>query len=352
MKVNFILPGLGDSGGTRVVKKYAKLFNEMGIDTVIYCSLLANNLHRYSSKIKNRVHQIYCTFKTVSTSLGSTEEVKWVPCINGKYIREADFTIATMWATAYEVVKLPKTRGEKIYFVQGYEIWDNRELGQKSYALPLRKIVISTWINRQLKKDLSIGPFPIVYNGIDHKTYNCSGRMEHSGINLLMMNHTLEKKGVEQGLEVFKRIRDRYPDVSFKMFGKCSNKNLPGYIEYYCDPDEKTLVHLYKEADIFIFPSLEEGWGLTPLEAMACGCIVVGANTGFVLDLGRHGVNMMISEPGDVNQMEYDIINLIKNVNLRLKIAVAGNQVAENLDWKDSASIFIDHLLRSSNVYE
>ncbi|MFK5655762.1 hypothetical protein ACIA4K_04010 [Lactobacillus delbrueckii subsp. bulgaricus] len=50
MRVNFILPGLGDSGGIQVVKKYAELFREKGIDVVIYSSVIADDLHRYQKE--------------------------------------------------------------------------------------------------------------------------------------------------------------------------------------------------------------------------------------------------------------------------------------------------------------
>lgn len=39
--------------------------NEKGIDTVVYCPFVADNLHRYKSVIKNNLHQIYCTVKTI-----------------------------------------------------------------------------------------------------------------------------------------------------------------------------------------------------------------------------------------------------------------------------------------------
>ena len=42
--------------------------------------------------------------------------------------------------------------------------------------------------------------------------------------------------------------------------------------------DKYDLVHLYNTADVFVFPSLYEGYGLPPVEAMACGCPVVTSN--------------------------------------------------------------------------
>ena len=91
-------------------------------------------------------------------------------------------------------------------------------------------------------------------------------------------------------------------------------------------------------SDIFIFPSLEEGWGLTPLEAMACGCVVVGTNVGFALDIGKNKENVMISSPGDIEGMVENIIELIENPTLRNHISELARKSISDLDWENSCS--------------
>ena len=94
---------------------------------------------------------------------------------------------------------------------------------------------------------------------------------------------------------------------------------MPEYIDYIQNPSQDLIVKMYSTSDIFIFPSLEEGWGLTPLEAMACECAVVATRTGFVLDLGKHEDNMMISNPGDIEDMVNNIEKLINDTKLLKK---------------------------------
>lgn len=341
MKINFVLPGLGDSGGIRVVKHYTKLFNDMGIDTVIYSPIIADNLHRYNSCIINIVHQLYCTGKTIIERDRKAENTIWVPSIHDRYIRKADYSIATTYATAYKVAKLSNNSGKKWYFVQDFEIWDNYSLGLGSYQLPLKKIVISTWINNQLIDNLGMGPFPVVCNGIDTSIFNNANRTRHEGITFLMLNHTLKKKGVKEGLEVYRRIQKKYPNTTLRMFGMCSNDNIPKEIDYYRNPSKEELISLYKDTDIFLYPSLQEGWGLTPIEAMSCGCAVAGTRTGFALDLGQHGRNMMISEPGDVDGMVENVEILINNPKMIYELSQTALNDVSNLDWKVSCEKFI-----------
>lgn len=346
MKINFILPAIGASGGIDVVYKYAALLRKKGHDVCVYKAMRANNMHRYPSEIKNKVHQIYCTAKTILEKekyRRNSDRFVWKIC--NKTIRDADVIIATAWPTAFEAYQLSESKGRKFYFIQDYEIWDNPEIVEKSYQLPLNKIVISTWINDCLKRDLGIGPFPIVYNGLDVSLYHSTGQKENvNELSFLMLNHKLAKKGIPNGLAVFEEVRKKHPNAKLRMFGMCDGANLPADVEYFQNPPKDKIVELYSQADIFIFSSIEEGWGLTPLEAMACGCVVVGTRTGFVLDLGNHRENMMISEPGDVSGMVENVEEVLSDSVLMKKIQKNAIEAAENLDWEKSADKLADIL--------
>lgn len=93
-------------------------------------------------------------------------------------------------------------------------------------------------------------------------------------------------------------------------------------------------------ADIFIFPSKNEGWGLTPIEAMACGCAVVGTNTGCMIDLGVNEKNALIVQPEDVEGLSKAIVKLAENPKLRSEIARNGLETARMLDWHNATELF------------
>lgn len=339
MKINFILPAIGKSGGINVVYKYASMFEANGDDVVIYKQIVGDNLHRYKSPIVNIIHQIYCTLKSVVRLLKKREKYdKFVFRLDDKSVRNADIIVATYWSSAYKVSLLDDKKGKKFYFIQDYEVWDNKKLVRESYLLPLNKIVISKWINNNLKKDLNIGPFPVVNNGINREIYKSKKiKSDFSDkVKFLMLNHHLPKKGVRNGLLVYESIKKEYPNIHLRMFGMNDNSNLPEYVEYYQNPTKQKIVDLYSDSDIFIFPSLEEGWGLTPLEAMACGCIVVGTKTGFVLDCGENRKNMMVSDPGDVKDMIKNIECIMADDKLREELKKNGMQTIKKLSWDDS----------------
>ncbi len=342
MVINFLLPMIGDSGGMRVIYKYSELLTLKGHDVVIYRSIKASNMHRYKLPFVNTIHRIYCSIKALlKIDYKESKYDKIVRSFTNSKIRNADVSVATSWPTAYALDRLNSNKGKKFYFVQDYEIWDNQKYVNNSYKLNLNKIVISTWINQQLKNNLGIGPFPIIYNGIDltnfysgEKKYAKKGEM----IKCLMLNHHLKRKGVQEGIAAFELAKKVYNQLELTMFGLDSGESLPNYIHYMENPSPIELKRLYIQADIFIFPSLSEGWGLTPIEAMAYKCAVVGSKTGFVLDIGEHRENMMIAEPGDFMGIAQYIVELCNDFELRMKISEAGNLTVKKLDWEKSVN--------------
>lgn len=344
MKINFLLPTIGDSGGMKVVCRYAEMLHKLGHDVVIYRSIKSPNLRRYRNPVRNLIHVGYCSAKSVVVSLKKRRTSpfdRYVSWFCNRTIRDADVVIATSWPTAYAVNRLDRSKGKKFYFIQDFEIWDNQRYGMNSYKLPLNKIVISTWINHQLKEKLNLGPFPVVPNGVDISEFHNSNKTYHhvnGEIRCFMLNHHLKKKGVEEGLKAFELAREQYPQLTIRMFGMGDGSNLPPYVSYTQNPSRRELIDLYCTSDIFLFPSLEEGWGLTPVEAMACKCAVCGTNTGFVLDVGKDHENMLISEPGNIEELADNLCELCADRKLLMKLSENAAVCAQSLSWEESLS--------------
>ena len=96
MIINFVLPSIGASGGIDVVYKYVELLTLRGHDVCVYKELCASNMHRYQSKLKNLIHQIYCSVKAVVKKDDYQHDVdRYVWFLSDKTVRDADITIAT-----------------------------------------------------------------------------------------------------------------------------------------------------------------------------------------------------------------------------------------------------------------
>lgn len=354
MKINFVIPTPGNTGGLHVIYKYAEEFQKKGHEVNIYYPLKLYLLDFSRNKIWQKGFVFYRTLVNIyhfcichdEKKYNDNVNMKFVPLINDFYIPDADYVIATAWPTAYDVAKLGKEKGEKYYFIQDYEIWDDEYKGNESYKLPLHHIVIAKWIDDVLNKKVGVKKRTIINNGIDLMEYHNENKKinRKEPLNFLMLYHSLPKKGVKYGLEVFDKIRKEYQGVTLTMFGVKKGDDIPDYVNFVENPSQNEIRNLYCNADIYIYPSLIEGWGLTVVEAMAAKCAVVGTNTGCLIDIGINGKNVMISEPKDIEGMVDNIRLLIEDRELLEKISIEGYESVQKLSWDKSVEKFLDVL--------
>jgi len=74
---------------------------------------------------------------------------------------------------------------------------------------------------------------------------------------------------------------------------------------------------LYRAADVFIIPSLEEAFGQSALEAVACGAVVAGFAVGGIVDIVQNNLNGLLVGRGDSNALGQAISRLLKDEPLR-----------------------------------
>ncbi len=104
--------------------------------------------------------------------------------------------------------------------------------------------------------------------------------------------------------------------------------------------DDDALPKLYRAADVFVFPSLFEGFGLPPLEAMACGCPVLCSTRGSLGEIV--GGAAAILDPEDATGLKNQLARLAADPDLRARLSAAGLAQARNFDWQRTAAQTLD----------
>jgi glycosyltransferase involved in cell wall biosynthesis len=113
--------------------------------------------------------------------------------------------------------------------------------------------------------------------------------------------------------------------------------HFPGYI------DDADLPALYTLADLLAFPSLYEGFGIPPLEAMSCGTPVVTSNNSSLPEVVGSAAIMIDAE--DVDALADAMARALGNANLRVRLSDLGRAQAARYTWETSAK-------RLLSVYE
>lgn len=108
------------------------------------------------------------------------------------------------------------------------------------------------------------------------------------------------------------------------------------------------MIDAYNAADIFVFPSQSETFGLAPVEAMACGLPVVAPFVGGLQETLRHNENSLVYDPNQPDGLVNVVTLLRDNIELRQTIAQNAIRYAAQQSWQASMdqlfAVYAQHL--------
>lgn len=182
----------------------------------------------------------------------------------------------------------------------------------------------------------------VVYNGINHAVFNHSDSKKendiftiryHGGLSmghkntqlLLYTAKILEEKSIEFKLELAGAHPNSTPLPNLATKLGLKNASFVGYL-----PDSKIQSFL-NNADLYVYPSKYEGFGFTPLEAMACGVPVISSNGGSLPEI--LGNSALLVEP-EAEAFAEAIILLQNDSERRNQLAKSGLNHVKNYNWE------------------
>ncbi|AXI24804.1 glycosyl transferase family 1 [Methanofervidicoccus sp. A16] len=249
---------------------------------------------------------------------------------NGKYLiyklllpktlRTADKIIADSYNTKKDIIKYFKIPEDKIKVIH---------LGVDEKYKPLSEEEINS-----IKKKYSINyPF-ILYVGTLEPRKNIP--------TLIKAYYKLKKQGLPHKLVITGKKGWKYKSI----FETIDKLNLQKDIIFTGYVPEEDLPALYNAADLFVYPSIYEGFGLPPLEAMACGTPVITSNTSSLPEVvGDAGIMV---DPYDVDGLSKAMYEVLTNDGLREELRKKGLERAKLFSWKECAE---EHLKVYEEVY-
>jgi glycosyltransferase involved in cell wall biosynthesis len=142
----------------------------------------------------------------------------------------------------------------------------------------------------------------------------------------------LKKKNVSHQL-VITGIRNQ--DVLAKHLAEAQKLGIEAQVKIFGYVDEEDLIGLYNLTDLFIYPSLFEGFGFPPLEAMACGAVVAASNATSIPEVvGDAG---LLFDGKNIQNMADSMHQLIKDETLRKDLTRKGFERVKQFEWRLAA---------------
>lgn len=195
----------------------------------------------------------------------------------------------------------------------------------------------------------------VVYHGIDHKIFRPMNN-KLKGVHkkyILYLGSETPRKNIENLLKAFKIVSQKYPDIVLLKAGYSSGpqyrENTKKLIEKYglknkviFAPEniaEKDLPSYYSNAELFVFPSLKEGFGMPLVEAMACGCPVVTSN---IAPMNEIAQGQELVNPLSPEEIAKGMIKILSNKKYKEKLIKNGLERAKDFDWEKSANKILE----------
>ncbi len=357
MRIAFVLPKYFNFpiGGYAVVYHYANHLVAHGHDVDIVMPQRIDGAGEPRSLVQRIKERLW----PLTLRLRNRPLVSWFridPMIRFRLIHDwddglladVDGAVATAWQTAEVVARATPRSARAFYLLQHYETWAGPKADvDATFKLGLHVIAISRWL-QGIAEQLGSGEVSYVPNGLDHTRFRITAPVERQPA-ILTLNHDAAFKGVPDALAVLERIHAAFPAVPIRMFGVPERgPNIPEWIEYVRSPEPDALVELYNRSSIYLSASLAEGWALPPAEAMACGCLFVGTDSGGCRDFADDGRTALLSPPGDRDALYANLHRVLADTVLASRIRDEGTREVAKFTWTSSGETF-RHLLEGSH---
>jgi glycosyltransferase involved in cell wall biosynthesis len=211
----------------------------------------------------------------------------------------------------------------------------------------VRFMVISESTRRDLiRRGIKPEKTDVIECGLDHNLYREINVLRDPKL-VLYLGRLRKYKCVHLLIRAMTKVRESVPDVRLVVVGDGPYKReleglvrtlgLSGVVEFrgHVSPEEK--VRLLCQAAVVANPSPKEGWGLTVVEANACGAPVVASRSPGLVDSVRDGESGFLVEHGNVEQLAERMVEVLVNNELRERLSKGAVRWASRFSWEGCA---------------
>jgi glycosyltransferase involved in cell wall biosynthesis len=199
-----------------------------------------------------------------------------------------------------------------------------------------------------LQRGLAPDAVRVVLCGVDHNRYHVGDAPRPEQPLAVFVGRIETYKRLDVLLHAFREVCGRGLDARLAILGTgdalprvralvgelglTARVAIPGFV----DEDEK--VRMLQQAHVVVQPSDKEGWGLTVIEANACGTPVIAADAPGLRDSVRDEETGLLVPPGDASALAGAMLRILGDAALRARLAEAAIAWAARFRWEDAAA--------------
>lgn len=337
LDVVFFRHSLLNRGGDRIVLQYANYLSRRGYRVTIYVNEVATAFDIDGGVCIKRV-----PFPTKLSTLLYGAFSRWT----------CDVVIVDIIPLVFIVRRAPRV----LYFAQAHDVMYYRSpvirrivgwLYARFFGSPSHQaIAVSQSLADMLKTTYRGCQLTVVENGIDlgrffhdPDQHLIEAKQGRRAIVILARSDSY-RKGGDIGERILRELvqRPQGQHCEIWVIGDSPQGTIQGMpVSYFGRPSDDRLRQILSSADILLYPSRHEGFGLFPLEAMACGCVVVTTST---VPFAKDGETALVFSANDERGLTEGALAALFDDELRRTLRANGFLAAKCFDLKKSGQQF------------
>lgn len=287
-------------------------------------------------------------------------DVLWMPMHNLPIFRRKKLkTIVTIHDLAFKIFpeSFKKNDLRKLNFFADYSIRNADKIIAISEATKQDILKFYPEINAQKIKVIHHGFSADVFSQERDVKYEkeLKNRLKIAGNYILYSGALQPRKNIERLIEAFEMYKKRSKsDIKLVLAGEkawlweeiekkvknspyCADIIMPGKLKF-CD-----MGHLFRGADVFVYPSLYEGFGITVLEAFASGVPLITASNSSLPEVGGNAA--LYFNATDTEELSARIEEVLSSEKLRSDLIEKGREQIKNFSWEKCAKETLAYFL-------
>ncbi len=184
-----------------------------------------------------------------------------------------------------------------------------------------------------------------IFNGMNGQFAPDWNKKRHNVV--VYVGREKKYKQLDHLIKAFRIVKDKIPDAELIIAGRgnfltvkeLSNKlNLK--LDIYSEINENQKLDMLQKANVFVTPSMKEGWGLTVIEANRCGTPAIAYNVSGLRDSIRNNETGILVDPGNIEELAKAIIKILRDDDFQKQLSNNAFKWSKNFDWNKSTEEF------------
>ena len=208
-------------------------------------------------------------------------------------------------------------------------------------------VVSKSTLDEFTKKGFDTSDYKIIHNAITQEMFHFTVKEKNPEPTVTYFGRLKKYKSVDHLLYAFAKVQKNIPNAKLNIIGRGDFRpalenlavelGIDNNIKFFGFVDEETKQIELTKSHCVVNTSLKEGWGITNIEANACGTLVISSDSPGLRDSVKNGTSGLLYEYGNIDQLAEKINKVLTDDDYRRQLSNGAIEWARNFSWDKSA---------------